>query len=172
MEQGKRGRNGNKNTKSLLLRYLRDAAATDNTSESSMEEDGGAKTSTKNATSKAIPEEPISNDPFHEALEKLPTFNGERTRVQQRGTTTTTTTVNCEEEEQQQPCRIPRERNSSNGGEEIETDRQIKSDRGRGRRKDPELEHFRILTSDFNQKRACRTRKVDNACEATTLQNC
>lgn len=172
MEQGKRGRNGNKNTKSLLLRYLRDAAATDNTSESSMEEDGGAKTSTKNATSKAIPEEPISNDPFREALEKLPTFNGERKQVQQRGTTTTTTTVNCEEQEQQQPCRIPRERNSSNGGEEIETDRQIKSDSGRGRRKDPELEHFRILTSDFNQKRACRTRKVDNACEATTLQNC
>lgn len=43
-----------------------------------MEEDGGAKTSTKNATSKARPEEPISNDPFHEALEKLPTFDGER----------------------------------------------------------------------------------------------
>lgn len=36
------------------------------------------KTSTKNATSKPIPEEPISNDPFHEALEKLPTFDGER----------------------------------------------------------------------------------------------
>ncbi len=98
MEQGKRRRNRNKNTKSLL-RYLRDAAATDNTSESSMEEDGGAKTSTKNATSEAIPEEPISNDPFHGALEKLPTFNGERKRMQQRGTTTTTTTVNCEEQE-------------------------------------------------------------------------
>ncbi|CAM6018377.1 unnamed protein product [Sphagnum balticum] len=97
MEQGKRRRNGNKNTKSLLLRYLRDAAATDNTSESSMEEQ---RTRGKNATSKAIPEEPISNDPFHEALEKLPTFKGERKRVQQRGTTTTTTTVNCEEQEQ------------------------------------------------------------------------
>lgn len=43
MEQGKRRRNGNKNTKPLLLRYLRDAATTDNTSESSMEEDRGAK---------------------------------------------------------------------------------------------------------------------------------
>ncbi len=41
-----------------------------------------------------------------------------------------------------------------------------------GGEEDPELEHFRILTSDFNQKRASTTRKVDNACETTTLQNC
>jgi hypothetical protein len=132
-----------------------------------MEEDGGAKTSTKNATSKVIPEEPISNDPFHEALEKLPTFNGERKRVQQRGTTTTTTTVNCEEQEQQQPCRILRERNSRNGGEEIETDRQIKSDRGRGRRR-PGTGAFQ----DLNERFQSETSLHDNACETTTLQNC
>ncbi len=110
------------------------------------------KTSTKNATSKPIPEEPISNDPFHEALEKLPTFNGERKRVQQRGTTTTTTTtVNCEEQEQQQPCRIPREKNSSNGGEEIETDSEIKSDRWRGRRR-PGTGAFQDLKERFQSE--------------------